>query len=163
WHACRAGLNSAALQDLVSDLDWLANRIHRQGSTAAEQDVGLVCDRTAVAESAPLSQLRRVLRHGGLFGVRTGLLASLQCWADVTGLCGQSRRRVRSGSLPVPSRQLLQTLRAHDSKCRGVALSHDGSLLMSSSEDHTARIWDVPTGQTIFTLTGHKAKVWGLD
>lgn len=165
WHACRAGLNSAALQALVSDLDWLAHRIRRQGATAAEQDVGLVCDKTAVADTAPLSRLRRVLRHGGLFDaadVRTGLLVSLQCWADATGLAGQRRQRVRSGSLPVPSPQLLQTLRGHTSECWGVAFSRDGRRLMSSSEDHTARIWDIRTGQALFTLAGHKARVWGL-
>lgn len=165
WHACRAGINSKTLQELASDLEWLAERIRRQGASAAEQDVGQICERTALDEMAPLSQLRRVLRHGGLFeatGAGDGLMISLQAWADSIGLGSRPTRRLHCGSLPVPSPALLQTLRGHSSETWGVAFFKDGRRLATCSEDRTARIWDIRTGQTLFVLVGHTRQVFHL-
>ena len=165
WHACRAGLNRRTLWEFVSDLEWLAERIRRQGPAAAEQDVGQVCDTTALTDAAPLSRLRRVLRHGGLFdaaGAGASLEVSLAAWADVVGLGHPTERLVHSGSLPVPSSALLKTLRGHSSEVWGVALSSQDRFLATSSEDSTVRIWDTRTGESALTLTGHGKQVWGV-
>ena len=100
---------------VVSDLDWLTERIRRDGASAAEQDVGRVCEAMALAEAAPLSQLRRVLRHGSLFEtdvVGTGLDDSLRIWADAVGLAHSGARRLLGGSLPVPGPELQLTFAA---------------------------------------------------
>jgi WD40 repeat protein len=164
-HASRAGLNRRTLWVFVSDIDWLAQRIRRQGASAAEQDVGRVCDATALSDMAPLSGLRRVLRHGGLFeaaSVGASLEISLTAWTDVVGLPHRARRRLRGGSLPVPSPGWLQTLRGHSSESWGVAFSRADRRLITCAEDGTTRIWDTCTGQSLSTITGHGKQVWRL-
>ena len=39
------------------------------------------------------------------------------------------------------------------------AFSPDGRVLVSGSVDNTLRIWDIESGQTINTLTGHSSAV----
>ncbi|KAJ5541349.1 hypothetical protein N7494_006425 [Penicillium frequentans] len=46
----------------------------------------------------------------------------------------------------------LQTLEGHSKEITQIAWSPDGSRLASVSDDHTIRIWDPATGQTIMTL-----------
>lgn len=45
-----------------------------------------------------------------------------------------------------------------------VCLSFDphGMLVATGSMDHTAKLWDVETGQEIFNLAGHKAEIVSL-
>jgi WD40 repeat protein len=165
WHACRAGLNRAALTDVVSNLEWLTERIRRDGASAAEQDVGRVCEAMALAVAVPLSQLRRVLRHGSLFEtdvVGTGLGDSLRIWADTVGLRRLGARRLLGGSLPVPGPELRSTLRGHRSECWDVAFTRTDRRLISCGEDRTTRIWDTRTGQPVLTLTDHPGRIWRL-
>jgi WD40 repeat protein len=155
WHACRAGLNRAALRRLAGDLDRLAERIRRQGPAAAEADVSMVCQVTAVGDDEPLSLLRRVLRHGALFqavGEPADLRISLQVWADAIRLGRDGGGRLRYGSLPVPSAQLHGTLRGHVGEVWGVAVSPDGRRLATGSYDGTARVWDSGSGEQLLVM-----------
>lgn len=47
----------------------------------------------------------------------------------------------------------------HTSSVDGVAFSADGQFAVSGSNDKTARLWEVETGQAIHTLTGHTAGI----
>src|SRR2546430_13026350 len=50
-------------------------------------------------------------------------------------------------------------LEGHTGHVWSVAFSPNGSLLASSSNDKTVRLWNVRTGQTITTLEGHDGSV----
>ncbi len=164
WHGCQAGLNRATLWGLVGDLGWLAERIRRHGAAAAQQDLARVCDTTAVGRDAPLNRLRLALRHGEVFDAAAhdvGLVISLEVWADAVGLARTPPRRLRYGSLLVPSSSLLRTLRGHTSEVLGVAAGPDGRRLATASADGTARIWDARTGEQITVCAGHADQVRG--
>lgn len=45
----------------------------------------------------------------------------------------------------------------------GVALSEDGRLAVSASDDHTLKVWDVPSGRERRTLEGHSDSVIGVS
>src|SRR5215207_775709 len=60
-----------------------------------------------------------------------------------------------SADLP---RKLL-TLEGHQGPVRGLTYSRDGSLIASGSDDGTAKIWDVKTGEELATFTGHRGDV----
>jgi WD40 repeat protein/serine/threonine protein kinase len=49
----------------------------------------------------------------------------------------------------------LRTLRGHTGWVYSVAFSPDGTLLASSSEDKTVKVWDAATGEQVLALTGH--------
>jgi sterol desaturase/sphingolipid hydroxylase (fatty acid hydroxylase superfamily) len=51
------------------------------------------------------------------------------------------------------------TLQGHTAAVLGVAISADGQRIVSGSEDRTAKVWDVATGQELLTLTGHARPV----
>jgi WD40 repeat protein len=44
---------------------------------------------------------------------------------------------------------------------RGVAITPDGSRAVSASDDHTLRVWDLQSGQSLRTLEGHLG--WVLE
>ena len=47
-------------------------------------------------------------------------------------------------------------LRGHEQAVSSVAFSPDGRTIVSTSADHTARLWDVATGREIAILRGHE-------
>ncbi|MDZ8106423.1 MAG: CHAT domain-containing protein [Nostoc sp. DedQUE12a] len=53
----------------------------------------------------------------------------------------------------------LRSLKGHSDWIRSLAFSPDGEAIVSGSNDETARLWDVKTGQLIHILTGHKQRV----
>ena len=55
----------------------------------------------------------------------------------------------------------MKTLTGHSQGVRTFVVLPDG-LLVSSSDDHTIRIWDYFKGFTIKTLTGHTGWVLSL-
>jgi WD40 repeat protein len=52
-----------------------------------------------------------------------------------------------------------RTLWGHRDRVRSLAWGPDGKLLPSTSDDRTAKLWDVERGQELLTLQGHTSKV----
>ncbi len=57
------------------------------------------------------------------------------------------------------SPELVRTLQGHGDSVLAVALSTDGRLAVSASQDKTLKIWEVATGRELRTLTGNFAWV----
>jgi WD40 repeat protein len=57
-----------------------------------------------------------------------------------------------------PTRRLM----GHTDAVWATVLSPDGKTLFSSGADHTIKVWDVTTGQLLFTLVGHSDTVRSL-
>jgi len=47
----------------------------------------------------------------------------------------------------------------NDQPVRKASFSPDGKLIVTASNDHTARLWDAASGQTLLILSGHTAEV----
>jgi WD40 repeat protein len=56
----------------------------------------------------------------------------------------------------------VRTLAGHTHNISDLAFDTSGERLVSSSDDSTARIWDVASGATLRTLTGHTNMVFNL-
>ncbi len=50
----------------------------------------------------------------------------------------------------------LQAFEGHGDYVNAVAFSPDGTMLASGSDDATARLWNVETGEELYTLSGHE-------
>jgi len=53
-------------------------------------------------------------------------------------------------------------LSGHKAPVRALAYSHDGAILASAGDDHTIRLWDRATGESLTRLKGHTDAVRGL-
>jgi WD40 repeat protein len=53
----------------------------------------------------------------------------------------------------------VHTLSGHTKQINAMALTPDGRLVISASNDHTLKVWDVATGDLRWTLTGHTDSV----
>src|SRR5262249_10872688 len=53
----------------------------------------------------------------------------------------------------------LVEVRGHVEQIRSLALSPDGALLATGSEDKNVKVWDARTGQELQTLRGHPLAV----
>jgi WD40 repeat protein len=124
-----------------------------------------------VADATFIDDARRVVT-GGLDGTvrvwSSGTLEELAV-ADRGALHERSRdTRARSGARATAVDDVIRlrtaagdvmTLRGHRDDVNSVAFSADGSLLVSASRDHDARIWDARTGEPIHQLEGHPGSV----
>ena len=54
---------------------------------------------------------------------------------------------------------MLRIFKGHSGPVNSVAISHDGTRLVSGSSDHTLKLWDVASGELIRTFEGHASGV----
>ena len=57
----------------------------------------------------------------------------------------------------------VRRLQGHSDVLQVIRFSPSGALLASGSDDRTAIVWDVTTGERQELLTGHSSGVWGVD
>lgn len=130
--------------------------------TAAAGDKGII----QVFDTATGNLLRRLTGHKGaiyalIFSPDGTRLASggvdrhIRLW-DVSGFRFQvSGSNLKPGNLNV---ELVATLSRHTGDIRGLAFAPDGSLLVSSSEDGNAWLWNMKTHEPIRSYTTGPAR-----
>ncbi len=85
--------------------------------------------------------------------------AALVAAAYAKALLAQCPPLAATPQLPGAGQDRSRALTAHPSTVLTVTFSPDGSLLVTGSEDRTARLWDTTTGALVRTLTGHEGAV----
>jgi len=63
------------------------------------------------------------------------------------------------GTIPNPKPALLRTLEGHVTVAYSVSITPDGRRAISSGLDKTLRVWNLDTGQCVWTLKGHTDRV----
>ena len=63
----------------------------------------------------------------------------------------------------VPAGEVIRTFTGHTDRVRFAAFSPDGTQVVTTSDDKTARIWTAADGQLVRELTGHKWAVLSAD
>ncbi len=169
YHLYKAG-HDDALADLACDLRWVEAKTRRFGSVVAvEADLELVDTPTAAT-------LRQALRHaapllgpidppaalGATLASRLHGLPALQAALD-SYRAGLPRPRLEPAwPLPdQPDSTQLAIPTGHTGGVWGCAFSPDGTLLATTSDDGTVRLWQVSDGTQHAVLTGHTGGVWG--
>ncbi|MBD2065985.1 tetratricopeptide repeat protein [Leptolyngbya sp. FACHB-671] len=78
-------------------------------------------------------------------------------------VCQLVRLYIREPATPVASNKSIwkyvQTFIGHSDLVRSVAISPDGQILASSSVDKTIKLWNLETGELLYTLEGHSSAV----
>ena len=92
---------------------------------------------------------------------RTG---SASGWVPVFRFTPDSKRLAVTANrlvvvLDVATRAQVQVLRGHEADVKAVAVSPDGSRLLTGSEDRSAILWDVATGRILAVYKGHPGPV----
>lgn len=54
-------------------------------------------------------------------------------------------------------------LKGHYGEIVCLSFNPNSTLIATGSMDHTSKIWDVETGEEIFTLQGHTAEIISLN
>jgi WD40 repeat protein len=62
----------------------------------------------------------------------------------------------------MPSLTEVRTLKGHGKWIRALAVSPDGKVLVSASDDETVKFWDIESGRHFKTLRAHNGAVRGL-
>ncbi|PSO77343.1 MAG: hypothetical protein BRC40_02010, partial [Cyanobacteria bacterium QH_8_48_120] len=52
-----------------------------------------------------------------------------------------------------------RTIKGHSGWVNSVAMSSDGQTIVSGSDDHTIKVWNLDTGELLHTLEGHSDSV----
>ena len=163
------GQMQGELRQLLLDLPWLEAKLARVGVS------GLLDDYAHFAADATASTLGRALRLSAhvlardpgalmsqLFGridtrAEPELGGILEAHAARGGAPCWLRPRV--ASLRPPGGALLQTFMGHTDRVTSVAVTPAGTRLVSGSDDHTLRVWDLASGVELATLSGHRDMV----
>ncbi len=67
-----------------------------------------------------------------------------------------------AGLLPGRAAACQAILTGHTGAVHDLAISPDGHLLVSGSEDQSLRLWRLPGGESLKTLSGHSGEIWGV-
>ena len=157
---------SSELRVVLTDTEWI------QGRLALAPAYELIHDYRYAAD--PLTrQIMRALRLSATsLAARPALIRShlashllshpdpgIAAWAagltDRTDIPPSYWLTPVTRAVTAPVNPLKQILTGHTGQVRSVAVSRDGTRVVSGSDDNTVRVWDLATGRQATTLTGH--------
>jgi hypothetical protein len=163
WHLGEAGQHEE-LHKLLFDYRWLRAKLAAVSVNAAIEDLerfSLGAGAIRLASALRLSAHVLSQDEGQLPGQLIGRLANdelpeLALNVDAARASIQAPALVpRSATLTTPGTGLIRTLTGHDGRVASVAVPPAGGLAFTGSYDHTARLWNLESGQELRRFTGH--------
>jgi WD40 repeat protein len=170
YHLAKAGRESD-LRRLLVNFDYLF------GKLAATDVNALIVDYNCLPEDKDLQLLQSAIRLSAnvvardqrqLAGQLTGRLLGITN-TDIEALLTQALEkaprpwlRPLRANLTPPGGPLIRILEGHRMAVECVAITPDGRRAVSASGDHTLRVWDLESSQSVHTLQGHTAWVTGV-
>jgi WD40 repeat protein len=163
----------SGVHELASDLGYLEARAYTADVFVLEQDLknaAAKCPDPPVVRD--LAELARALARESHWvrddpmGTAGLIWNRLRRWGWTAEEL-QSRIRLPAGAMCLRVRHaasresdvLERTLDGHTGWVRACAVTADGSRVVSASDDHTLRVWDLDAGRTLVTLEHHASEV----
>jgi WD domain, G-beta repeat/APAF-1 helical domain len=162
----RAASQNVQADQILVDYEWIKGKLRACGSIelyesylpeSAEESVRLVGRSIALSLPALAANPRELARQifGRLGGIERDALKPIVAAArNDSDFCPAPRW---PGFNPPGAERL--RLVGHEGAVLTAVFSPDGNLLLTASEDDTARLWDAGTGMEIRALRGHKDTV----
>jgi WD40 repeat protein/nucleoside phosphorylase len=171
-HWLEAGEGSRA-RSLCEDMGYLEAKCREVGVIAVEADLGAVSEKDTGPGRELLRDLHRAVRAESHWLNRHQEALALLVYNRL--LCsGRTREGIEKAlrfPLGAPGLRLrhpvkisgdeIRTLKSHDNKVKGCAVTADGRRVVSASSDRTLKVWELETGQVVATLKGHEDSVKG--
>ncbi|WP_448612212.1 NB-ARC domain-containing protein [Geodermatophilus sp. URMC 60] len=169
-HLAAAGRHSE-LTVLLGDIEWMRSRLAAGGVT------GLLADYTILPNNTELALVQATIRLSAhVLAIDPDQLPA-QLAGRTIGRAEPVLARLHAGArtwphtswleplwptLAQPGEGLQQTLTGHGGRVLGVAVSADGSTVVSGAEDGTVRVWQPGSAAGPRVLTGHTGSVWSV-
>jgi len=151
--------------DTLTSMNNLAMTLKAQGDLAGAREI----------QERVLEMTRRILgdEHPDTLASMNNLALTLQAQGNPEGAREiQERARVWGGDEWLYSRTdgltpaggpLMRTLEGHSDWVNAVAvITPDGKHAISGSRDYTLKVWDIESGEGLWTLGGHTSSVWAV-
>ena len=167
-----AAERSDELLDTVKDLRYLAAKTVARNAVTVERDL-LDAERICASDSLLPLLRRRFVQSGYILDqcatrkdAETTLFSRLLHERELKSLTDRwamqlSRPFIKAlHALPdLPNPFLVRTVSAHTNCVNGIAISNDGGLMVSVSDDENVKLWEVISGELVQKLSGHNERI----
>lgn len=136
--------------------DYLRRPVSRQLGQVLDRMVAIATSQRFQWASEVLNALNTRLNLG------TRTLRAIPTRPAVDSPQPASRKVKQSSQLPIQNWQCVDILKGHRQSIRSLAISPDGEILASGSDDKTIKLWELATGEELCTLRGHSKSVGSI-
>jgi U3 small nucleolar RNA-associated protein 15 len=148
-----------------------SKRLFKSFKKRLEESCGAVSDVTAMSFSPSTDISQLAVACGSkvvLYDIGFGVAGEVCSWAKHKNLISCIAYR-KDGKLLIAAdgdgsaniydvgvtKTIIRRLRGHDGAIYSTCFCGDGTRVVTAGIDQTVKVWDVPTGQILFTLKGH--------
>lgn len=167
YHMLEAG-ETIELRRLLLNPEWIRARLEKKGISSLLADYDLPSpDPVLVQVQQALQLSAHVLSRSPdqIAGQTFGRLRSC-AFGEIQEFLARIRNTESAPwleplgqSLWQPGAVLVCTLAGHSGAIKAIAMQMDGKRVVTASDDHTLKAWNIESGTEVFTLRGHRAPV----